>query len=228
MWCDVVDDDSMSASASTGSWYGTPADGGGQQHYYVTPDHFDVQEDAHWGQAEEAAYSGPPVFEEAAWPGPMIEEETTIERTTRRFQPRRQPRWGQQRGRQPRWGQQLAPPRRNFNFRVTQFRRQDLKRKETSLKVWLVPENWNRQTVADNSSLRASSSQELTPDEMTARKKAHTRRHCLVQTMENTFELLPPDHPVYQREDVWKHSQEVHQNAYGGSKQMTAQLPADV
>ena len=76
------------------------------------------------------------------------------------------------------------------------------------------PENWNRQTVADTSSLRASSSQELTPDEMTARKKAHTRRHCLVQTMENTFELLPPDHPVYQREDVWKHSQAVHQNEY--------------
>ena len=85
---------------------------------------------------------------------------------------------------------------------------------ETSLKVWLVPENWIRQTVADNSSLCASSSQELTPDEMIARKKAHTRRHCLVQTMENTFELLPPDHPVYQMEDVWKHSQEVHQNAY--------------
>ena len=47
-----------------------------------------------------------------------------------------------------------------------------------------------------------------------SRKKTHARRHCLVQTMENTFELLPPDHPVYQREDVWKHSQEVHQNAY--------------
>ena len=31
----------------------------------------------------------------------------------------------------PRWGRQLAPPRRNFNFRVTQFRRQDLKKKET-------------------------------------------------------------------------------------------------
>ena len=36
------------------------------------------------------------------------------------------------------------------------------------MKVWLVPENWNRQTVADNSSLCASSSQELTPDEMVA------------------------------------------------------------
>ena len=47
-----------------------------------------------------------------------------------------------------------------------------------------------------------------------SRAKKHTRRHCLVQTMENTFELLPPDHPVYQREDIWKHSQVVHQNAY--------------
>ena len=39
---------------------------------------------------------------------------------------------------------------------------------ETSLKVWLVPENWNRETVADNSSLAASSSQEMTSDEMAA------------------------------------------------------------
>ena len=55
--------------------------------------------------------------------------------------------------------------------RVTQFRRQDLKRKETSLKVWLVPENWSQTIVAwprDNSSLAASSSQEMTSDEMVA------------------------------------------------------------
>ena len=47
-----------------------------------------------------------------------------------------------------------------------------------------------------------------------SRKGMHLRRHCLVQTMENTFELLPPDHPVYQQDDVWKHSKEVHQNAF--------------
>ena len=45
-------------------------------------------------------------------------------------------------------------------------------------------------------------------------KQDNTRRHCLRQSMENTFELLPPDHPVYQQDDVWKHSQEVHQNAF--------------
>ena len=39
---------------------------------------------------------------------------------------------------------------------------------ETSLKVWLVPENWNRAAVSDNSSLAASSSQEMTSDEMAA------------------------------------------------------------
>ena len=52
-------------------------------------------------------------------------------------------------------------------------------------------------------------------------KASHTlrdvRRHFLVQMMEHsvpTYELLPPDHPVYRRADVWKHSQEVHQNAF--------------
>ena len=42
---------------------------------------------------------------------------------------------------------------------------------ETSLKVWLVPENWSQTIVAwprNNSSLAASSSQEMTSDEMAA------------------------------------------------------------
>ena len=47
-----------------------------------------------------------------------------------------------------------------------------------------------------------------------SQRRMHFRRHCLVQTMENTFELLPPEHPVYKQDDVWEHSKEVHQNVF--------------
>ena len=48
-------------------------------------------------------------------------------------------------------------------------------------------------------------------------KLRDVRRHFLVQMMEHsvpTYELLPPDHPVYRRADVWKHSEEIHLNAF--------------
>ena len=44
--------------------------------------------------------------------------------------------------------------------------------------------------------------------------RQHTRRHCLVQTTENTFELLPSDNALYQVDEYWNHCKEVHQNAY--------------
>ena len=43
--------------------------------------------------------------------------------------------------------------------------------------------------------------------------QANTRRHCLRQTTENTFELLAPEHPVYKRNDIWE-CEHVHQNKF--------------
>ena len=126
----------MSASASTDSWSGTAATGAEHhQQWYVTPGYWDVPEDFQWGEAEEAAR-----------PGTLIETTTTnstntsttnmrgeltntstTTTTTTRVQPCRP-----KRGRHsPRWTRQLQPPKRDFTHRVTQFRRQDLKRKET-------------------------------------------------------------------------------------------------
>ena len=116
------------------------------QQWYVTPGYWDVPEDSCWGSAEEAAWPGPLIAEEAAWPGPLIETTTTnstntsttnmrgeltntgtTTTTTTRVQHCRP-----NRGRHSsRWGRQLQPPKRDFTHRVTQFRRQDLKRKET-------------------------------------------------------------------------------------------------
>ena len=45
-------------------------------------------------------------------------------------------------------------------------------------------------------------------------KQRNMKRHCLVQTTENTFELLPSDNALYQVDDYWNHCKEVHQNAY--------------
>ena len=44
-------------------------------------------------------------------------------------------------------------------------------------------------------------------------KQKNMKRHCLVQTTENTFELLPSDNALYQVDDYWNHCKEVHQNA---------------
>ena len=125
----------MSASASSDSWSRTAATEAEHdwlrcatskapparrhQQWYGTPGYWDVPEDFQWGKVEEAAWPEPTNMR-----GELTNTSTTATTTTR-VQP-----WRPKRGRR-RWSRQLQPQKRNFTHRVTQFRRQDLKRRET-------------------------------------------------------------------------------------------------